>query len=52
MALFGKIIKTLKYNEALYILNINNYARSLDEFRNGLELLKKGDLTINSPFEF
>ena len=52
MALFSKIIKTLKYKEALYILNINNYTKSLDEFRNGFESLKKDDLTIKGPFEF
>ena len=52
MALFGKIIKTLKYKEALYILNINNYSKFLDEFRNGFESLKKDDLEIKGPFKF
>jgi len=52
MALFGKIIKTLKYKEALYILNINNYSKLLDEYRNGFESLKKDDLTIKGPFDF
>jgi len=52
MALFGKIIKNLKYKEALYILNMNNYSKFLNEFRNGFESLKKDDLTIKGPFEF
>ena len=51
MALFGKIIKTLTYEEALYILNLNNYKKSLDEFRNGFEFLKEESLRINGPFE-
>ena len=51
MALFGKIIKTLTYEEALYILNIDNYKKSLDEFRTGFRIRKDDDLIINGPFE-
>ena len=51
MALFGKSIKTLTYEEALYILNISNYNKSLDEFRSGFEFLKDESLIIKGPFE-
>ena len=51
MILFGKIIKTLTYEEALYMLNINNYNKNLENFRNGFKLKKEVDLIINGPFE-
>ena len=50
-ALFDKIIKTLTYEEALYILNLKNYDKTLDEFRNGFKMRKEKDLIINGPFE-
>ena len=51
LALFDKIIKTLTYEEALYILNLKNYDKTLDEFRNGFKMRKEKDLIINGPFE-
>ena len=51
MALFGKVIKSLTYEEGLYILNLSNYSKSLNEFRNGFELLKEESLIIKGPFE-
>ena len=52
MALFGRIIKVLTYKEALYILNLNNYNKTLKEFRKDFESVNNGeDLFINGPFE-
>ena len=50
IALFGKILKTLSYEEACYILNVNNYNKSLEEFRNDFEEKKENDLNIEGPF--
>jgi len=52
LALFGKVINALSYEEALYILNIKNYEKSLEEFKKGFELLEEKDLYINGPFDF
>ena len=41
MVLFGKILKTFSYEEAFYILNINNYKKSLEKFRTDFEEKKK-----------
>ena len=51
IALFGKIIKKLTLEECLYILNVNNYQKSLEDYRIGFESLKRNDLEINGPFE-
>ena len=51
MILFGKIIKTLTYEKALYMLNINNYNKNKENFRNEFKLKKEVDLIINGPFE-
>ena len=51
MALFGRIIKTLTYEEALYILNMNNNNKSLEEFRAGFQSPKEEDFKIIGPFE-
>ena len=50
-ALFGNVIQNLSYGEALYILNTNNYDKTLKEFRRGFEELSKNDLIINGPFQ-
>ena len=50
LALFGKVIKNLSYGEALYILNLNNYNKSLDNFKNGFEKLSIDDLKISGLF--
>ena len=51
LALFGKVINVLSYEEALYILNIKNYEKSLKDFKTGFELLEEKDLYINGPFK-
>ena len=50
IALFGRIIKYLSYGEALYILNQENYKKSLDEFRKGFMELSYEDLVIKGQF--
>lgn len=50
MALFGKIIKKLTLEESLYLLNLKNYEKSLEDFRTGFEKLEKKDLEINGVF--
>ena len=52
MALFGSILKTLTYYEALYILNIDNYNKTLEEFRAGFQSIKKEHLNIKGPFKY
>ena len=51
LILFGKIIKNLTYGEALYILNENNYKKSLKEFKNGFMELSEKDLIIEGEFD-
>ncbi len=51
LALFGNVIKNLSYREALYILNTNNYDKTLKEFREGFAKLSKNDLIIKGPFQ-
>ena len=50
MSLFGRIIKNLSYGEALYILNLDNYKKSLNEFREGFMQLSQTDLIMKGPF--
>ena len=51
LILFGKVIKHLSYEEVLYILNEDNYNKSLEDFRKGFSRLNDKDLTINGPFK-
>ena len=50
IALFGRIIENLTFGEALYILNVENYKKSLDEFRNGFMELSYNDTIIEGQF--
>ena len=50
LALFGRVIKNLSYGEVLYILNKDNYSKSLNDFRNGFMELSQKDLDIKGPF--
>ena len=52
LALFGKVINVLSYEEVLNILNIKNYEKSLEDFKKGFELLEEIDLYINGPFNY
>ena len=49
IALFGRVIKTLSYGEALYILNEDNYKKSLNDFRKGFMELPV-NMVIKGPF--
>ena len=51
LILFGKAIDKLTLGEALYVLNLNNYEKSLEEFRKGFLELNDKDLIIKGPFE-
>jgi hypothetical protein len=51
LILFGKVIKKLSYEEVLYILNEDNYKKSLENFRKGFSELNNKDLNINGPFK-
>ena len=49
LVLFGKIIKNLKYKEALYILNLKNYQKTLDELKEfAMYLFELSDLKTKS----
>ena len=50
LALFGRVIKNLSYGEVLYILNKDNYSKSLEDFRNGFMELSQKDINIEGPF--
>ena len=50
LALFGKVIKNLSYGEVLYILNEDNYFKSLDNFKKGFKELSNQDLIIKGSF--
>ena len=52
LALFGKFINELSYEESLYILNLKNYEKSLEDFKKGFESLEEEDLIINGPFQY
>ena len=52
IALFGRIIKNLSYGEALYILNEDNYKKSLEEFRKGFMELSSKDLYLKGQFDY
>ena len=47
LALFGRVIRHLTYGEVLYILNEDNYKKSLDNFKKGFMELSYKDLIIN-----
>lgn len=51
IALFGRIIKNLSYGEALYILNEDNYNKTLVGFREGFMKLSNEDLVVNGQFK-
>ena len=51
LALFGREIRNLSYGEALYILNADNYSKSLDNFKKGFMELSNHDLFIKGPFD-
>ena len=51
IALFGRIIKSISYGEALYILNEDNYKKSLEEFRKGFMKLAFKDLYMKGQFD-
>ena len=52
IALFGRIIKNISYGETLYILNEDNYEKSLEEFKKGFMKLSCEDLYMKGQFEY
>ena len=51
LLLFGKIINNLSFKEVLYLLNKNNYDKSLKDFKNGFTYLKQKDLEATGKFQ-
>ena len=51
LLLFNRIIHRINVAEALYILNENNYNKSINEFNKGFSELKDEDLNIKGVFE-
>ena len=50
-ALFGKILKELNLEQALYILNEKNYEKSFIDFQYGFNNIKKEDLIVEGVFK-
>ena len=50
LILFGKIINEISLEEVLYILNIDNYNKSLTEFQKDFMNLKQEDIKIKGIF--
>ena len=48
--LFGNILNSLNYKQALYILNETNYNKSLKEFQADFIKLKKKDIKLDGIF--
>ena len=51
IALFGRVIKNFSLGEALYVLNKENYNKSLEDFRKGFMELSNKDLIIKGEFK-
>ena len=49
--LFGKVLHGLNLKQALYLLNENNYNKTLHQFRNGFIELKNEDCKFEGEFE-
>ena len=50
-ALFGKTLEMINLNEALYILNENNYKKSFLEFQYGFKNIEEKNLKVKGVFE-
>ena len=50
-ALYGRIIETLNIQQALYIMNENNYNKTFLEFQEGFNDIKKEDIQVKGVFE-
>ena len=50
-ALFGRILESINLQQALYLLNENNYDRTYLEFQEGFNNIKKEDLIIEGTFK-
>jgi len=49
-ALYGRILETITMEQALYILNENNYDKTFLEFQEGFNNIQKKDLYIQGEF--
>ena len=50
LLLFGKILNSLKFKEAMYLLNKNNYKKTLKDFQKGFLRLDDKDLIATGKF--
>lgn len=50
-ALFGKTLEMINLNEALYILNENNYKKSFLEFQYGFNNIEEKNLKVEGVFK-
>lgn len=48
LLLFGRIITELTFQEAIFILDINNYKRTIDQFRNDFLKINNKEKNINN----
>ena len=50
-ALFGRMLEIINMEQALYLLNENNYKKTYLEFQEGFNNIKKEDLIIEGTFK-
>ena len=50
-ALFGRMLESINLQQALYILNENNYNKTYLEFQEGFNNIKKEDLILEGVFK-
>ena len=51
LALFGNVLETLNFEQALYILNEKNYQKTYLDFQFGFNDIKKEDLIVEGVFK-
>ena len=50
LLMFNQVLHRINISQALYILNENNYNKTINEFNEGFNLLKDDDLKIEGVF--
>ena len=50
LLMFNQVLHRINISQALYILNENNYNKTINEFNEGFNLLKEDDLKIEGVF--
>ena len=51
LALYGRILKSISFKQAIYLLNEANYDKSFLEFQEGFNNIQKDDLKIEGVFK-